>query len=140
MVTDMNSTAITVQWGPVETCADQNGVITGYSVRYGVMGSSEMQTKNVDGAGTTEATISNLTSSTTYSIQVAAETSAGTGVYSSAVDQLTNGVRVHCLTLHIVELTVSVSLSLCSSCDSRLHNSHHHLSLLDQWGLRGCQL
>ena len=34
MVTDVTSTTITVQWGPVEPCADQNGVITGYAVRY----------------------------------------------------------------------------------------------------------
>ena len=39
-------------------------------------------------------TITGLSPSTTYSIQVAAETSAGTGVYSLAVDQLTEGVAV----------------------------------------------
>ena len=39
-------------------------------------------------------TITGLSPSTTYSIQVAAETSAGTGVYSSAVNQLTEGVCV----------------------------------------------
>ena len=135
-VTNVTSTTITVQWGPVP-CIHQNGAIIGYSVIYEAVESSEVQRESVDGANITEATISNLTTSTNYSIQVAAETSAGTGNYSSAVDQLTNGVCVHCLRLHI---TVSVSLSLFSSCDSRLHNSHHHLSLLDQWGLRGCQL
>ena len=36
----------------------------------------------VDGADTTEATIGDLMSSTTYSIQVAAVNSEGTGVYS----------------------------------------------------------
>ena len=36
-------------------------------------------------------TITGLSPSTTYSIQVAAETSAGTGVYSSAVHLLTEG-------------------------------------------------
>ena len=46
---------------------------------------------NVSGASVTEATVSNLTSSTTlmssttYSIQVVAENSAGSGVYSDAV-------------------------------------------------------
>ena len=132
MVTGVTTTTVTVQWGPVEPCADQNGAITGYSVRYG----SETVYVSGDSSGGMT-TITDLTPSTTYSIQVAAETSAGTGVYSSAVDQMTKGVCVYCLRLHI---TFSVSLSLCSSCDSRLHNSHHHLSLLDQWGLRGCQL
>ena len=37
---------------------------------------------SVSGGSVTEATISSLMSSTTYSIQVAAVNSAGTGVYS----------------------------------------------------------
>ena len=37
---------------------------------------------SVSGSSVTEATISSLMSSTTYSIQVAAVNSAGTGVYS----------------------------------------------------------
>ena len=37
--------------------------------------------------------ISGLIPSTTYSIQVAAETSAGTGPYSAAINQLTDGKR-----------------------------------------------
>ena len=63
-----SSTAISVQWGQVEPCADRNGPITGYSVRYGT------ETMNVTGnssGGMT--TISGLTPSTTLSIQVAAE-------------------------------------------------------------------
>ena len=91
MVTDVDSTAITVKWGPVEPCADQNGAITGYSVRYG----SETVSVSGDSSGGMT-TITGLSPSTTYSIQVAAETGGGVGVYSSAVDQLTNGVCVHC--------------------------------------------
>ena len=87
MVTDVTSTTITVQWGPVEPCADQNGAITGYSVRYG----SETVSVSGDSSGGMT-TITGLSPSTTYSIQVAAETSAGTGVYSSTVDQMTEGV------------------------------------------------
>ena len=89
IVTDVTSTTITVQWGPVEPCADQNGVITGYSVRYG----SETVFVSGDSSGGMT-TITGLSPSTTYSIQVAAETSAGTGVYSSAVDQLTKGAYI----------------------------------------------
>ena len=67
-----------------------------------------IQTAN--GPSMTEATISNLTSSTNYSIQVAAETSAGTGNYSSAVNQLTNGVCVHYLRCGAHSLCFSQSL------------------------------
>ena len=84
-----SSTAISVQWGPVEPCTDQNGPITGYSVRYGVMGST--QTVTVSGASQTGTMISDLMSSTTYDVQVAAVNGNGTGVYSSNESALTRG-------------------------------------------------
>ena len=87
-----NSTAISVQWGPVEACADQNGPITGYSVRYGVMGSGSTQTKTVSGASETGTMISDLIPSTTYVVQVAAMNGNGTGVYSSNESALTQGI------------------------------------------------
>ena len=74
-----SSTAISVQWGTVP-CADQNGPITGYSVRYGEMGSGSTQT--VSGEDSIMTTISGLTKETVYTVEVAAETRAGTGVYS----------------------------------------------------------
>ena len=79
-----SSTAISVQWGPVEPCADQNGPITGYSVRYGEMGSGSTQNKTVSGEDSRMTTISEsgLTKVTVYTVEVAAETRAGTGVYS----------------------------------------------------------
>ena len=77
-----SSTAISVQWGPVEPCADQNGPITGYSVRYGEMGSESTQAEAVSGEDSRMATISGLTKETVYTVEVAAETRAGTGVYS----------------------------------------------------------
>ena len=46
---------------------------------------------SVSGGSATEATISGLMPSTTYSIQVAAETSAGTGPYSD-LQALTAGI------------------------------------------------
>ena len=76
-----SSTAISVQWGPVEPCADQNGPITGYSVRYGEMGSGSTQAEAVSGEDSRMATISGLTKETVYTVEVAA-TRAGTGVYS----------------------------------------------------------
>ena len=76
-----SSTAISVQWGPVEPCVDQNGPITGYSVRYGEMGSGSTQAEAVSG-DSRMTTISGLTKETVYTVEVAAETRAGTGVYS----------------------------------------------------------
>ena len=46
---------------------------------------------SVSGGSVTEATISSLMSSTTYSIQVAAVNSVGTEVYSVLINQLTLG-------------------------------------------------
>ena len=77
-------TVITVQWGPVE-CRHQNGEITGYRVRYGEEGSSEearsVQMVSGDSSGGMTR-VSGLTKETVYTVQVAAVTSGGTGVYS----------------------------------------------------------
>ena len=54
-------------------------------MQYGVQGSGITQNVSVSGGSVTEATISGLTPFTTYSIEVAAVNSAGTGVYSSPV-------------------------------------------------------
>ena len=90
-VSGRSSSSITAQWGPVD-CIHRNGDITGYSVQYGEVGSGSTQTMTVSGGSSTEATISGLISSTTYSIQVAAETSAGTGPYSGSQAALTAGI------------------------------------------------
>ena len=85
---EVTSSSITVQWGPVD-CARRNGDITGYSVRYGEVGSAEGERtlqiveRDVD----RRATISGLTLSTEYTVSVAAINSAGTGVYSDEVVQ-----------------------------------------------------
>ena len=87
------STSITVQWGTVD-CIHRNGDITGYSVQYGVMGSGSTQTMRVSRGDASHTTISGLESSRTYSIQVAARNSAGIGMYSSPISQLTSGKRM----------------------------------------------
>ena len=87
----MTYSSITVQWGAVD-CIHRNGDITGYSVRYGVQGSGSTQTVSVSGGGATQTVISGLTASTTYTIEVAAVNSAGTGVHSNAIMQLTQGI------------------------------------------------
>ena len=77
-----SSTAITVQWGPVEPCDQQNGAITGYSVRYGEVGTSEGDRRVEMASEDSMSTVSGLTKETVYTVEVAAETSGGTGVYS----------------------------------------------------------
>ena len=84
----MSSTALTVQWGAVP-CIHRNGDITGYTVQYGVVGSESTQNMSVSGANTT---ISNLTPSTEYKVQVAATNDAGTGDYSSPITTNTDGM------------------------------------------------
>ena len=83
-VSEVTFSSITVQWGPVD-CIHRNGDITGYSVQYG----SETVSVSGDSSGGMYV-ISGLIPSTTYSIQVAAQTSADTGPYSIVVDQMTS--------------------------------------------------
>ena len=77
------SYSITLQWETVP-CEHRNGDITGYLIKYEVIGSLDNQSKTVTGAGITEATIFNLMLSTNYSVQIAAVNNAGTGVFSNA--------------------------------------------------------
>ena len=88
-----NSTAVTVQWGPVD-CVHKNAKITHYSVRYREVDSSkhdsggsgvnngliEMVSGDSSGGMTT---ISGLTKETVYTVEIAAQNTAGTGVYSN---------------------------------------------------------
>ena len=90
-VSEDTSSSITVQWGAVD-CVHRNGNITGYSVQYGVQGSGSTQTMSVSGDSVTEATLSELTPSTTYSIEVAAVTGQDRiGVYSLPLSEETDG-------------------------------------------------
>ena len=114
-VTEVTSSTITVQWGMVP-CTHQNGPITGYSVRYGVMGSGSTQTETVSGASETETTISDLMPSTNYSIDVAAINKVGTGVYNDPLTTVTDGMKykntVVCIVSCFVDLfSVSVNTS-----------------------------
>ena len=110
MVTDVTSTTTTVQWGPVEPCADQNGAITGYSVRYGVMGSSERSVEMVSGDSSGgEVTVSGLAAATEYEYEVAAITSAGTGVYSAVMTALSSGMYILLLVAYCINLLFCLS-------------------------------
>ena len=72
---------ITISWQPVD-CPYMNGDIRGYTVKYWERGSGN-ETK-LDGNTTgTSYTLTDLQSSTTYVIQVAAENDAGVGVFGN---------------------------------------------------------
>ena len=89
-ISNVSSSIITVQWGQLD-CIHHNGNITGYSVQYGVQGSGSTQSIDVSGGAATETSISGLDAATTYSIEVAAVNSVGTGVYSTLTTGLTLG-------------------------------------------------
>ena len=80
---NVTSSTIIIQWGRVN-CKHQNGLIIGYSVRYGVQGNINT-TINISGGSVNNTTISNLLVSTTYEIEVAAVNSAGVGVFSPVI-------------------------------------------------------
>ena len=80
-ISKVTGTTITVQWRPVD-CIHHNGDITSYLLQYEAQESGTTQTHTAVGG---QATISNLMSSTTYSIKVAAVNSAGTGEYSPPI-------------------------------------------------------
>ena len=65
------------------------------------------------GSGATMRQVSGLTASTEYSIEVAAVNSAGTGVYSNAIMQLTQGIISYTCTilndLHLIRSFQSFS-------------------------------
>ena len=69
----------------MEPCADQNGPITGYSVRYGVVESGSQLRPLLGDSSGGMTTISGLSRKTMYTVEVAAENSADIGVYSDAI-------------------------------------------------------
>ena len=89
-MSEVTSTNITLQWEVLD-CIDQNGDITGYSVRYEAVDSGSTDSVTVEGNSTTSGTVTGLTSSTNYSVEVAAVNGAGVGVYSDLVNITTFG-------------------------------------------------
>ena len=99
----MTSSSITVQWGPVD-CIHRNGDITGYSVQY----VSENVSVSGDSSGGMYV-ISGLMPSTTYSIQVAANNSAGTGPYSRTILNQTAGIICMVLLFYLYLFLIPLS-------------------------------
>ena len=89
-VSAVTQVSITIHW-ELLPCQDQNGDITGHSVRYGEVDSDTSQTVSVPGGENNQTVISGLVPSTEYWIQVAAVNSAGTGDYSTPIVQETDG-------------------------------------------------
>ena len=90
-IIDVTSSSITVQWGAVD-CIHHNGDITGYSVQYGVQGRFEGDETVLMVSGDSSGgmhVISGLRIFTTYTIEVAAVNSAGTGEYSDTITEQT---------------------------------------------------
>ena len=82
----MNFEATTVQWEPVD-CTQW---VTGYAVRYGVVGSGvEERTVTMVPSGSQSLTILGLTKGTVYSFEVAAENKFGLGQYSDPITSQT---------------------------------------------------
>ena len=95
----MNVTAgvisISIHWNEVD-CVERNGVITGYSVRYGLF--LAPQEKNITMDENREFSIDRLLIRTKYSFEVAAINGDGVGAYSSVVN-VTTAVPTGMLTL-----------------------------------------
>ena len=75
-------------------CIDRNGEITGYSIRYGKVETAEGDRTVLSEDDTRYTTISGLTPSTNYTIEVAAVNGFGTGPYSESITQETDGKHV----------------------------------------------
>ena len=63
-------------------CILRNGEITGYTVRYGEEGGDQIYKHQSGDSSGGMTTLIGLTKQTVYTVEVAARTSAGTGVYS----------------------------------------------------------
>ena len=84
----ITASSITVQWGEV-ACLHRNGDITSYTVQAVRNGMVE-RTASVPAGAARETTISGLSPSAHYTVQVAAVNGAGTGPYSAGIPIMTN--------------------------------------------------
>ena len=73
-------TSFSVQWETVP-CIQRNGDITGYSVRYGVLGNGGVETPTMVGSDVLMTNLTGLVPDTSYVVQVAGVNGQGVGVY-----------------------------------------------------------
>ena len=88
-ITKVTASSITVTWGEVP-CLHRNGQITGYRVQAVRNG----MTETFINVASRPATVSGLSPSTLYTVQVAAVNGAGTGPYSTGISIRTTGMCV----------------------------------------------
>ena len=86
MMLQRNHSSITVQWGRV-SCIDHNSEITGYTVRYGQTDSTTTVMESVSGTSDSDRvfTAIGLIPHTSYTFEVAAVSSEGTGPFSTDI-------------------------------------------------------
>lgn len=80
---------ITVKWTKPE---DNGSEITGYVIKYGKSGSSNLTEIKITDNKATNKTITGLANDTTYAVQIAAENAVGTGEFSDVATAKTNAV------------------------------------------------
>ena len=121
-VSAVTSSSITVQWGAVD-CIHRNGDITGYSVRYGEVGSAEGD-RSVEMVSGGSVTLTSLMPSTTYSIEVAAVNTLGIGLHSDVFFNVTEGIALFSLVSRPMEglgMRLSNILHVSFSCKCLLY-------------------
>ena len=84
MMLSVNPRSATIQWGRV-SCIDRNSEITGYTVRFGQTGSTTTVMESVSGTSDSDRmfTASELIPRTSYTFEVAAVSSEGTGPFNT---------------------------------------------------------
>ena len=99
----MSSTVISVEWDDLDPCRHVNGLIVLYRVQYTEVASGVVQSKDVAGEWNVmnaESSLTGLTPSTSYSIQVAAVNEEGdVGLYSEPLTRQTSKFRQQSLML-----------------------------------------
>ena len=112
-MSSVTSSSITVQWGRV-SCIDRNSEITGYSVRYGQTGSATTVMESVSGTSDSDRmfTASGLIPLTSYTFEVAAVSSEGTGPFSTGTAVETS-VFEGTLLCTCIPLHANFLISLC---------------------------
>ena len=122
LMSSATTTSITIRWDRVN-CFDRNSEITGYTVQYGPTASIETFVASVSGTSDSDRvfTATGLTRGVSYSFQVAAVGSEGTGPFSS---------RIIAETVEIgTELSTLITLYNCGRflCSLHLQQTSRHL-------------
>ncbi len=77
-------TTITIEWNEVE-CADRNGDITSYSVRYGPSSTPSLNRSNISDPNSRTFSVGGREIGTIYSFEVAAVNGVGIGPYNTTI-------------------------------------------------------